>query len=173
MINKQNIIIGVDFGGVFSKINNLKNAEHIDISINIPNVIESITKLVEMENSPYNYVFYIISYCGFSRAIETFKELEHHLHLFKKCYFVKDRMYKAQLCKYLGCHVMIDDRKDILDNIIKNNSQITTILFNNYKSYYHISKDNWNDIYNYLLTFIPKEINPDLNIDIKNLIHNV
>jgi hypothetical protein len=172
-MDKNDIIIGVDFGGVFSVLDGSRNAEHKETTINIPNVIETITKIVNIKDTKYNYIFYIISYCGYKRAIETFNALRPHLHLFEKCYFVKDRMYKSELCKYLGCHIMIDDRKDILDNIIKTNSYITTILFNNYKCYYHKSIDNWNDIYNYVIKYIPKEIKPDKKIDINNLIHDI
>ena len=41
------------------------------------------------------------------------------------------------ICDYLGCNVMIDDRIDILDDIKQNNPNITTILFGDC--------DNWDN----------------------------
>jgi hypothetical protein len=66
--------------------------------------------------------------------------------LFTALYFVKGKPYKNQLCQFLGCHFMIDDNVEILDNIKMHNSKIITILFDGTEHPIHKCVKNWNEV---------------------------
>jgi len=110
--------IGIDFGGVLSvydKQNRSDEDEHQSIEINMPNAIESLIKLKES-----GHELYLISYCGERRAIETKRSILQTLprkDLFNGLYFVQRTSHKADVCRLLGCDLMIDDKLKILNNI--------------------------------------------------------
>ncbi len=137
--------IGVDFGGVLS-VHDGGNTEHKNTLINMPFALETLQKLKDNGNK-----LYLVSFCGKTRAIETKKsiELSGATHLFENQFYVRNREYKADICEHIGCNFMIDDREEILDNVIANNKKITTILFgsdhaNNKK---HMCAKDWNDVF--------------------------
>ena len=111
--------IGIDFGGVLSKHDksSIDSGEHINTVIDMPYAVD-VLKTLHKEGHSLN----IISFCGRRRAYESLQSLaDNKLScLFTTQHYVKDRLYKAHICAYIGCHIMIDDRVDILDNI-KNN----------------------------------------------------
>jgi hypothetical protein len=105
--------IGIDFGGVL--VVSDKHYAHHTIEINIPNAIESLIKLKEASHQ-----LYLISYCGKRRAIEIKRSLLRILprnDLFNGLYFVQKKSHKADVCRALGCDIMIDDTLKILNNI--------------------------------------------------------
>lgn len=169
MTEQKPIIIGLDFGGVLSKLTPTRSAEHIDTNINMDFAIEVLTKL----KATGKYSFRIISYCGYHRAVETAKALADYAELFDEIYFVKDRMYKGELCKYLGCHMMVDDRAEILNDVRQKNRNITTVIFGKKRSYPHKHAMDWNQLFELIEHYKPLAISPDTTVDITDLVHNV
>jgi hypothetical protein len=111
--------IGIDFGGVLSiydkHCNRSDEDEHQSIEINMPNAIESLIKFKDI-----GHQLYLISYCGDRRAIETKRSILRTLprkDLFNELYFVQRTSHKADVCRLLGCDIMIDDKLKILNNI--------------------------------------------------------
>lgn len=172
------VIVGLDFGGVLSRISKERvskdrSADHIDTNINMPDAVDVLTDLLDPTVTTRSYKFKIISYCGYSRAVQTFEALKAYPDLFNEIYFVKDRDYKGSLCKYLGCHIMVDDRREILDNIRRMNPRIMTVLFGNKKGYPHKSVQNWNELFELIENYKFVSIDPDTSVDISGLIHDV
>lgn len=129
--------IGIDFGGVLSIHDNMSlNQEHKNTSINMPFAIENLLKLKQD-----GHKLYLISFCGKKRALETHEAILNSelKDVFEKEFYVKNVEYKSIVCKYLDCHVMIDDTSEILESITKLYPNIFPILFEDTK--------NWNDIY--------------------------
>jgi hypothetical protein len=139
--------IGIDFGGVLSIhddiMTNITGSEHRNTSINMPFAIDSIKYLKEQGNN-----LYLISFCGKTRALETRASMKNNneLKFFDELYFVKTKPYKNELCSYLGCHFMIDDNVEILDNIKSNNNKIITILFDKEEHPNHKCAKDWQEV---------------------------
>ena len=111
----MNLRIGVDYGGVCSA-----SAEHCDSEqIDVPGCLETLRLM--KQNGHY---LVLISFCGAKRAKATREYLE-PLNVFDKMYFVKNKLFKNQICQYEGIDVMIDDRQDVLNTI----TPADTILF--------------------------------------------
>lgn len=162
--------IGIDFGGVLSTTKNkedIKN-EHNNINIDIPNAIKS---LIELKNKGHK--LFLISYCGEQKAIETKESIikNNLINVFDGLYFVKKRKYKADICKYLNCHFMIDDNKDILKNIKKDNTKIIPILFGKESAKFNYAFE-WKDIIKIIELTQYSEINNNFN-NIIDLCHNI
>lgn len=140
--------IGIDFGGVLSSHDNNIGAEHINTLIDVPFACENLLKLKGL-----GHKLFLISFCGKTRAMETMKSLQTSLitdempcsDIFDGIYFVKDKKYKKELCEYLNCHFMIDDREDILLNVMNNSCNTIPILFGSEKSISNfINATDWN-----------------------------
>jgi hypothetical protein len=105
--------IGVDFGGVCvayaDKHENMNNND--EECINVPGCVETLQAIREL-----GHRVVLVSYCGAIRARKTRAFLE-PLGLFDELYFVKERRYKAGVCKRLALDVLIDDRPDVLQTI--------------------------------------------------------
>jgi hypothetical protein len=143
--NKKCLRVAIDFGGVITKMergekkeikrnNNSKHSHHIEkdgnegdhesTCVNMPYVKEELNKLKSQHK------LFINSFCGFERALKTDSAIKSELpDIFEECYFVKDRKYKGQICKALGCHVLIDDRLDVLRNAKQIFPELQCILF--------------------------------------------
>lgn len=143
--------IGIDFGGVLSahdKPQGSTTAEHVNTTIDIPDAIENMLKLKLL-----GHKLYLISFCGKSRAIITKQSLESTLisgsmscaDIFDGIYFVKNKSYKKELCEYLNCHFMIDDRLDVLENILTTSCKTVPILFGS-QDETMISALDWNSV---------------------------
>lgn len=167
------IIIGLDFGGVLSILNGLSHAEHVSTSINMPDAIEKLTELLNPSVTARRYKFVVISFCGYSRAVQTLDALKEYPHLFKEMYFVKKRKYKAELCKYLGCHIMVDDNSYILNCVKMMNPKITTVCFGGKCENADKCVDGWNKLFELIENYEPVSTLPDLAVDISNLLHDV
>lgn len=115
--------IGIDFGGVLSIDDSV--TQHKNTEIDMPGAKEAIIELAK------THELFLISFCGKRRAIETRESIiaSDLNNYFTDMYFVKHPDYKAQLIQYLKCNVMIDDRKDVLENISHYTTNIHTILF--------------------------------------------
>ena len=140
--------IGIDFGGVLSsKSINQNGAEHINTCIDMPFAIENLLKL-----KSHGHKLFLISFCGRTRAVETNKSLQNTMisenqscaSIFDGIYFVKDTTYKRQLCEYLSCHFMVDDREDILFEVQKRSSKTIPILFGQQNHTKFTSAFDWN-----------------------------
>ena len=109
----------------------------------------------------YSYVFrflrlfaqtqkinFFYSFYGKKRAVETRASINsgNLSNIFNSLYFVKFKSYKNELCQYLGCHFMIDDNIEILNNIKAHNSNIITILFEGENHPIHKCANNWNKV---------------------------
>lgn len=176
-MHKKPFTIGIDFGGVLAihRGCNVNMLEHINTEIDMPLALESIEKLKSMNNN-----LYIISYCGKRRATETNKSINESYvsNYFQDQYYVKGPFKKTYICNYLGCHFMIDDRIDILDNIKKYNNNIITILFGKSDTdcvdTSHVCAKDWNDVLKIISETPYFETTPDKSIVIdKKLIHNI
>lgn len=139
--------IGVDFGGVLSihdsKTTNVSGSEHRNTAINMPLAEDSVKFLKDQGHN-----LHLISFCGKSRAAETRVSMNDSglSDLFKGMYFVKSKPSKNELCQHLGCHFMIDDNIEILDNIKAHNSKIVTILFDGDEHPVHKCAKDWNSV---------------------------
>ena len=172
-MSSNSIIVGLDFGGVLGQLNGAKGAEHIDTAINMPDAIDTLSNLLDPTMTTRTYMFKIISFCGYARAVQTHRVLETYPHLFNEIYFVKDRSFKAELCKYLGCHIMVDDRVEILNNVRRLNPHIITVLFGTRKSPLHKNVRNWKELCEMIQNYRPVLIVPDSSVIIRDLIHDV
>ncbi len=159
--------IGIDFGGVLS-IHDGGNSEHKNTLINVPGASESVTKLKTM-----NHNLFIVSFCGLSRAKETKLSIDSSdLHnVFTQQYYVKKKEYKREICDYVGCHFMIDDRQEILDYIKKTNKNIITILFgeSKQKQPMHQYASDWNEVVSIIENTPYFDIIPNQNIVISKI----
>jgi hypothetical protein len=110
--------IGIDFGGVLSIHDRTRTSdeeEHQSIEINMPDALTSLTQLKES-----GHQLYLISYCGERRAYETNKSILKVLpkkKFFDGIYFVRKTTFKSDVCRAIGCDIMIDDRLKILNHI--------------------------------------------------------
>ena len=85
----MNLRIGVDYGGVCSA-----SAEHCDSEqIDVPGCLETLRLM--KQNGHY---LVLISFCGAKRAKATREYLE-PLNVFDKMYFVKNKLFKNQICQ--------------------------------------------------------------------------
>lgn len=173
--------IGIDFGGVLSMHDSQQTQydagnDHINTSINMPDAMESLEELSRENN------LYLISYCGLPRAKETFTGMKHSGAdiFFKKQFYTVKREYKAQICSYLGCHFMIDDREKVLENIRKHNPNIITIYFHsdpNVETHnispHHKTAKHWKDVLKIINETNYFNIDRDERIDVSMYLHDV
>jgi hypothetical protein len=164
------MIIGIDFGGVLSVDDTLVSSPHRNTTVDIPGAKEALARLAK------DHKLFLISFCGKRRAMETKASiiaagLDKY---FAGLYFVKHPDYKSQLTRYLGCHVMIDDTIEVLDNIIANNYRINTILFRpQVLTIEHSSADDWEFTLEIIEDLEDNDIEPDETIDITRLCYTV
>lgn len=139
--------IGIDFGGVLSihdsKTTNISGLEHRNTAINMP-FAENAIKLLKDQG----HNLYLISFCGKTRTEQTRVSINESKSsdIFNEMYFVKSKPFKNELCQNLGCHFMIDDNIEILDNIKAHNSKIVTILFDGDEHPIHKCVKDWNSV---------------------------
>jgi len=173
----MSFVIGIDFGGVLSIHDRTQNNlidEHTHTTLNMPNALVSIQKLVDN-----GHILNLISFCGRTRAYETRDSLDNIKHLFDKQYYVKNAMDKGKICSMIGAHIMIDDRIDILDSVKLNSPKTITILFNTAtnegdtcsNSDNHISVKNWDEAFNLIMSLKCNKIHPTGKVNNK-LIYN-
>ena len=166
------MIIGIDFGGVLS-INDTteqSSTQHRNTTVDMPGAKEAIAHLAK------DHKLFLISFCGKRRAMETKASIaEAGLDkYFTGLYFVKHPDYKAQLTRYLGCNVMIDDNIDVLNNILAYNYKINTILFRpQVLTIDHSSADDWEFVIEIIGDLEENEAERDETIDITRLCYTV
>jgi hypothetical protein len=161
--------IGIDFGGVLS-IHDGAAAEHCNTLINMPEAVANVEKLMAL-----GHQLYIISFCGSKRARETKMSVDSTQLKFINQYYVKNKDYKREVCDYLGCHFMIDDRQEILDHIKQHNKQIITIQFGECKQQHprHKYASNWDEVFNIIDTTPPFEMLPNVDTNLSKLVYNL
>lgn len=155
------IRIGLDIGGVLSDVGD--KAVHL---IDVPNALESIETLFNHHNhsaatpeqKKRKYKLYIVSYSSERRSGTRYNKIvaNGHGHYFYEQYYVSDRNYKKYVLRHVNCHVMIDDKESILDDIKKMDNRIVTILFQQYNDQKktrhrrHLLANSWTDVMNLL-----------------------
>lgn len=141
--------IGIDYGGVLS-IHDGGDAEHKTTDANMEGAIDGVANLKKA-----GHHLNIISFCGMRRAVATKHSVDSSglSEFFDNQYYVGNRDHKKYICKYLGCDFMIDDREAILNDVLKYNPGIVTILFQTKpatkclrKTYPHILASNWENV---------------------------
>ena len=149
--------IGIDFGGVLSKLDIADENGHRNTQIDMPDSIEILRKL---KNEGHK--LFLISFCGKSRAVETSQSIKNSeiSDIFEKEFYVKKPEYKSIICNLIGCDIMIDDTLEVIDNIKLNCKNTKCIHFNN--------DNNWKRIYE-LISHIKTANNPITNININEL----
>ena len=166
--------IGVDFGGVLSA-KDTEGAEHINTAIDMPFAVDNLLKLKAL-----GHKLFLISFCGKARAIETKRSLETTnitedmtcIALFDDIFFVKDKSFKRQMCEYLNCHFMVDDREDIQFDVQNSSCKTIPILFGQRKHSSLVPAYDWNVVSN-IITSTP-HFTIELAIDKPTkLLHNV
>lgn len=140
--------IGIDFGGVLSSHDAKIGAQHVNTAIDMPLAIENLLKLKHQ-----GHHLFLISFCGKNRAIETKQSLIDTpimpgsdmkcASLFEKMYFTPDRKYKKEICEFLNCHFMVDDRSDIQEVVITSECHTIPILFGEEHHPTFIAAKNW------------------------------
>ncbi len=142
--------IGVDFGGVLSvHDSNFEDAQHRNISIDMPLAVENLLKLREL-----GHRLFLISFCGRARAIETLNSLKTTTitdtmtcaGLFEEIIFVKDIENKRNVCEHLNCHFMVDDREDVQLEVSKSACNTKSILFGAESHSSFITAKDWNEV---------------------------
>lgn len=159
--------IGIDMGGVLTihdnKNNETINNEHKNTKVNMPYAVDSLYELKEL-----NHNLFLVSYCGKNRARDTRNSLaiEKIDTLFEHQYYVKNKLFKSQICNNIGCHFMIDDNVHVLDNIKKHNNNIVTILFEGNNHRVHKCAKDWKQVVNIIKnTKYFEPIKDSFNID--------
>jgi hypothetical protein len=174
------LLIGVDYGGVCSS----DSVQHEDekqpvpnttgeLGINVPNCLDSLRKLAS------RHKLVLISFCGKKRAEATKKYFSTIDHSFSEFYYVKNRAFKADVCKKLGVDLMIDDRLDVLELIGTTlvPPSTATLHFGShpsdivckFKPTYHV--DNWIEVINLSETFTKTNLLPDATINLANKVY--
>lgn len=131
--------IGIDFGGVLSihdrgredstspslsAIVEASTGEHRSVAINMSNALEVLKTLKTLGK------LYLISFAGKTRARETRESIMQTCpDIFDEMFFVKDKKFKKDVCKSLGCDIMIDDTVEILEDISKSVKGIDLLWF--------------------------------------------
>jgi uncharacterized HAD superfamily protein len=114
MAEAKKLCIGVDFGCVCSvhaeRYEQDTKSDELEL-INIPGCKEALTAL-----RAAGHELILVSFCGAKRAGITKAYLKEQ-GLFDKLVFVKNRKYKASVCKFFGIDILIDDRLDVLQSI--------------------------------------------------------
>lgn len=161
MAANHKLKIGVDCGGVCRSLNN-----NVDV-FSVPNSYKMLKELSK------THELYLVSFAGAKRASETRKEIEDkYPGLFTKLFFVKDRKYKDEICRYIGADVLVDDRIDILEGIT---FDIHKIHFTGDPAYKHgqtpsnsalFAGTNWKTTFNILNTLTPKSHVPDETVQL-------
>jgi hypothetical protein len=167
--------IGIDFGGVLSAHDASIGAEHVNTAIDMPLAIENLVRLRQQ-----GHKLYLISFCGKTRAIQTKKSLMEttfdgkHMcsDLFEKMYFVKDRKYKRELCEFLKCHFMVDDRTDIQEEVVKSSCHTIPILFGESSHSHFICAPDWNVVSN-IVSSTPFFTASCPSVEIKKMIFDI
>lgn len=148
--------IGIDFGGVLSAHDATIGAEHVNTAIDIPLAVDNLLKLRGL-----GHKLFLISFCGKSRAVETIKSLKDSYisagiscaDLFSGIFFVKDKKFKKEMCEYLNCHFMVDDREDILQSINESLCKTVPILFGTEETQTNFkTASNWNQVTEIILS---------------------
>lgn len=181
-IEPKKLKVAIDFGGVISIIERndkwsyfskkSETSDHNTAKINMPYVKEELIKLRQKHS------LYLNSFCGETRAVETALVIKSELpDIFEEIIFVKDRKFKGLICQKFGCHVLIDDRLDVLRQAKQIFPDLQCILFYTNqkidKCEFPIATD-WRligDILDKLIDYNP-DIKP-LDVKIDSLSHNV
>ncbi len=198
MSDTTKLLIGVDYGGVCSSDSVQHEDEKLsvytagdvttsgvinpdigttgELGINVPNCLDSLRKLAS------RHKLVLISFCGKKRAEATKKYFSTIDHPFSEFYYVKNRAFKADVCKKLGVDLMIDDRLDVLESIgITSDKSATlptaTLHFGShpsdivckFKPTFHAN--NWIEVINLSETFPKTSLLPDATINLTNKVH--
>jgi hypothetical protein len=160
------IRIGLDIGGVLSDCGD--KAPNL---IDVPDALESIDTLYNHHRNGYHaeanaekkkrkYKLYIISYSSEKRSGTRYNKIiaNGHGHYFVEQYYVSDRSCKKFVLQHVDCHIMIDDKESILDDIKKYDANLITILFQQYNEQKktrhrrHLLANSWKDVMTLLET---------------------
>lgn len=161
--------IGIDFGGVLS-VHDGPKAKHINVCVDIEYVEESLQKLKDRGHN-----LFLISFCGRTRAIETKKSLDESglSRFFTSQTYVKKRDYKRQICELNNCHFMIDDREDILRNVLNNGSNTIPILFGKISHPEYICANDWRKVIDIITNTKYFDATSNVTYNTANLTYNV
>lgn len=98
---------------------------HRSTSIDMPGAIETLKVMKQA-----GHELYLISFCGKDRAGKTADSINKLLPgLFTGLYFVRKPLHKKFVTAFLGCHVMIDDTFELLEDIMQQKACDRTIFF--------------------------------------------
>lgn len=169
-MENSNFKVGIDFNGVIFEKDYNRNFKIKEYCSEI---------LKELKN--INCELFLISACGKKKAVFRNQLLiENNVgHLLTNQYFLGTKKFKSFVCNDIGCHFMIDDKVEVLNQIKKYNKKIITILFlstncdeqyaendeNNFEAYEHKIVKNWIEIYDIIkeCSYFEQEITPIKN----------
>ncbi len=111
--NKDNTLcIAIDAGGVLLKKNS-GNDQTDRSRFPIRGAKDNLTKLKKQ-----GHTLVLVSFAGRKTAEITMNDMKvHYPGLFDKLFFVKNKLEKVAICRYIGADVMIDDTAEVLHNI--------------------------------------------------------
>lgn len=161
---KDSFRIGVDFGGVL--YDPIKSP--LNITVNEPKAVECLKKLRGEGNE------LILISAVLKKGSKDFHDalVEKKIDsLFTHEYYVTQMKFKKFICKYIGCHILIDDRIDILNDVKKFIPDIVTIWFKGTSHKTHFTANNWTEILDIIHSVNHFEVVPDSNIDISSFIN--
>lgn len=108
-------------------------------------------------------ILFLISFAGRSRSQETQDSINKTCPgIFDNLYFVKDKNFKKDVCNFLGCDLMIDDRVDVLDTLV--NTKTLGVLFGDAFTW-----SNWE----YLTVLSPISAIPNPMIDLSKKVYKL
>jgi len=129
--------IGIDFGGVLVKHDssneNHDAKEDTNFDVNKVPWMEGALETLASLAATKKHQLFIVSFCGKKRELETREALKAKVAPFipeSNWIFVRDRKLKSKACKDNQIDVMIDDRLDILLNLLQDKACPWLIWFN-------------------------------------------
>jgi hypothetical protein len=115
VVKKDKAYIGIDAGGVLL---HKSRGEHVPVNqVQSRNpIIGALAPLIKMKENGNKLI--LISFASRQLAKLNASDIEkNYPGVFDAMFFVKDKMEKVALCRYLGIDVMIDDTVDVHVNI--------------------------------------------------------
>jgi hypothetical protein len=159
----QKLCIGLDI----NVCTNTHNENKSDFYI--PGCIEALNTL-----KAQGHTLILVTYCDSDHVMEIYNVINTtNSSLFDETYYVKKNSYKHNIAVYCGLDVMIDEQKDILDDMLTvHKIHFTTkSVKNTHKKNKLFTVKKWADILDVLDTLKTKNNIPYLNLNIQELLY--
>lgn len=142
--------IGIDAGGVLfqHRRNSSNSTEDTSSTIWNEGALDSLKKL-----KTKGHRLYLISFAGKKTGELTKQALRDEASEYideEDMYIVNHRLKKGKLCKQLGIDVMLDDRPDVLEAVLKDSQRTKCYLFGTEPSQKFTRVLTWDEFVNFI-----------------------